>query len=265
MSSDLRTSAAKKKLKVAPSKRRLTSEICQSLYGWTSVVIQGLMKAENDDERIKQIQQVLSFTEESYNYDIKASTQIDFHFGNLLFCMGENYSVKQTQLVFKIMSKLLDDAMKACQIGDLDFDYLKGDLIDKMRRSFTELSAPDSPFTLKQTETLLSYVSQTFIKPIRLVMMPFYKPITNKHVVTPKRIFQPTTPDPLDECVERLPVLDEDKQFPLLAIPRSNEMNLGDLKRMIQQYTDNVIETINKRYDLLEAEMAKNVTPLLNQ
>lgn len=259
-------SASKRKLKVAPSKRRLTAEICQSLYGWTSVVIQGLMKAENDDERIKQIQQVLSFTEESYNYDLKSSTQIDFHFGNLLFCMGENYSVKQTQFVFKVMSKLLDDATKACQIGEeMNFEYLKGELVEKVRHSFTEMTSSDLQFTSKQVETLLSYISQTFIKPIRLVMMPFYKPTVNKRVIMPKKIFQPTHPDPLDECVERLPVLSEDKQFPLLAIPRDNEMNLGDFKRMIQQYTDNVIETINKRYDLLEAEMAKSVTPLLNQ
>jgi hypothetical protein len=73
-----------------------------------------------------------------------------------------------------------------------------------------------------------------------------------------RKVFRPVRPVPLAECDEFFPVFPESRQFqPFPLPPNVATMNVEDMKQMIQEYADNVIAVIDRRYDLLEEGIAK--------
>ena len=239
--------------------RKGAGESDKSLYGWTNAVVAKIVQCESDEERLGAIRQVVSVSETDYCYDMKATAIVDYHLANLLYALEQGYSQAQTQFVMRVMTKLWEDAVRAVQGQEaVEFDQLRGTLAEELRPMFAEYNAAEDRFTKVQTQALLKYIDQAFLKPIRLITYPFRHEPQLRCKVEERKVFMPVTPDPLSECVEDEHVFEGDYEFPLLPFPRHvSSMTLKDMKEMIEQYTNNVIDIINKRYDLLEQEVAK--------
>jgi hypothetical protein len=78
-----------------------------------------------------------------------------------------------------------------------------------------------------------------------------------------RKVFRPVRPVPLAECEEFFPVFPESKQFqPFPLPPNVTSMNADEIKQMIQEYADNIIAVIERRYDTLEESVAKMTTAM---
>ena len=256
----MRNSSPKKVRLPSARGRKAADDSDTSLYGWTNAVVAKLLKCDSDEERMEHIRQVAGVSQHDYNYDMKATALIDYHLANLLYALEEELSWKQTQFLMRVMTRLWTEGVSAVQ-GETppNFDHIRGNLAESLRPMFAELNGSEDRLTKEQTQKMLRYIDQVFLKPIRLMMFPFYHPVEPSSFVSVRKIFHPVTPDPLSECLEDS--TESEYAFPLLPFPRNvSTMALQDMKDLIQRYTDDVIETINKRYDALEQEIARAET-----
>ena len=140
---------------------------------------------------------------------------------------------------------------------------LRNELFKDFHTAFNEVNPPgEYIFTIEQTQKIADFVSTIFIRPIRLYLYQFCHERRKAQIPETRRVFQPIQPVPLSECEEVFPVLDESMDFKPPVIPKPGQgLSLEDAKLMIQKYTENVIATINKRYDALE-EMASKMQPI---
>ena len=223
--------------------------------GWTLAATQKFLETPSDQEKIAFLLQMFSISEEDYKYDMKSTTTIDFNLANALFCQDKNFNVNQTQFVCRTIYKLLEHAISYVQGENYDFDSLRSQLYDEFQASFMELNSTEPHFTTDETKILLHFLVTSFLRPLRLFVHPYYIQRPQQNIQELRKVFQPVKPIPLSECIEEIPEPPEDAQFAPLILPHTTSVNLEEVKQMIRQYTDSVIQTIDKRYDLLEAEL----------
>lgn len=285
-------SSSKKKSRTISSKGKKGVDESEKLAagnGWTVAAIQKYLEATTDEERLQQLFAMFSITENDYQYDFKSTATIDFHFGNALYCTESTFpkfDPHKLQFYCRTLNKMLDfGTQKVQEDPNLDFDALRKELFELFHSCFNEFNTapvtpltgkekdkdknqdpnkePEFQFTPEETTELIKQITSSFLRPLRLILRPYYSQNPPYRLPVMKKVFQPVTPIPLSECQEILPVVEEDKEFPILNIPTDGTMNLEAMKTMIKMYTDNVISTIEKRYDALDEQMAK-INPLMS-
>jgi hypothetical protein len=231
--------------------------------GWSVATVTKLQKLKTEPEMLTQVLSIMSVNEHDYQYDFKATTTVDFHFANYLHFVEVGYSMRHIVLLSKIFTKLWSDSVKAVQSPDNDFDQLRAYLVEQTRILVSQMNATDAIFTPTETENFLCYVTQVLIRPIRLLMHPFYSPPNISREQQPRKLNRPVPPVPLMQCNPVKTVRLEEHDFPMLPFFTTTTLPLEDLRRMVTQYTDGMIAIINERYDFIDQEMAR-VLPLLN-
>ena len=112
---------------------------------------------------------------------------------------------------------------------------------------------------MKMAKKIVVFYNQVFFRPLRLLMFSFTHNRERKFIPEKRTVFTPITPLPLSEFVEEFPAVEEELNFKPVILPKEG-MTLEDAREMIQKYTDDMIATINKRYDIL-TEMINKVQP----
>jgi hypothetical protein len=144
----------------------------------------------------------------------------------------------------------------------VDFEKLKTELVEILGPPLTEFNAGEHGFSAQQTSHLLKYVTQVFIRPIRLLMHPFAEHHRPGKVRRFRTVFRPVTPVPLEECVECFPVVREEELFPLCPKFPMDVARLEDLRQVVRQYTEEMIGVINHRYDRIDDELTVRLPKL---
>lgn len=229
--------------------------------GWTLAATTKFLECTTEDERIQHLYQMFNITDQDYKYDSKATTSIDFHLANGIYCIEKNLDAPKTQFVCRILHKLLEQAIQAASQEGFDIDSLRSELYEQFQAQFLEFNTPDYHFSVDETKDLVYLITHVFLRPLRLLLHPFTMERHPTYVLEMRKVSRPVKPVPLSECEEFHPVVDEEMEFPILSIPK-NAINLEDVKQMIQDYTDNVISTIEKRYDLLD-EQISHIAPIV--
>lgn len=138
-----------------------------------------------------------------------------------------------------------------------NIESIKSEMFDRFQQAFNDVNQNgEFCFSTEVTETILNFFASTLIKPLRLLLYNASVPRPMAHIALPKKVFIPISPVPLDQCQEQFPVVAEELEFKPFRIP-GEVINLEDAREMINRYTDDVIATINKRYDVLDDLIAK--------
>jgi hypothetical protein len=231
--------------------------------GWTIAATQRILELTTVEERIQQLLQMFSVSEQDYQYSIRSTVPIDFHLANALFCIAQQFDAPKTQFVCRTLQKLLDIGIAKVQVEDPDYDEFRSQLFDHFQTAFQEWNNGENRFSIGETNRLINYVTAVFLRPLRLMLYPFYLTMPPSKLIMCRKVFQPARPVPLAECEEYFPLVPESRQFlPFPLPPNVTAVNFEDLKQMIQQYADGVIMTIETTYDTLEESVAK-FTPSL--
>ncbi|EAY22717.1 hypothetical protein TVAG_476460 [Trichomonas vaginalis G3] len=260
---DSRSSSSKKKLKTIPTKGRKGDDTEKQVVGagWTTAATQKFIECADDDERMKHILAMFSINDDQYKNDIKSTTTADFHFANGLWCLESKFDLPQTQFICRTLDRLLTSAIQANNLSDPtapkpNIDNLRIDLFNQFQTMFNELNQGEWKFTIEQTQKILSFYNQVFFRPLRLILYSYTHNREDVLVPQKRRIFTPIQPVPLANCVEEPYYVDDSITFKPFVLPKGN-INLEDARELIQQYTENVIDIINKRYDNLEEMVGK--------
>ena len=265
--SEKRGSSKKKGKSTSGGKGKKMDEMEKAVAGagWTLAATQKFLDCQNDTERINQLYAMFSITDEQYKFDARSTATIDFHLSNSLFCEENKFDVQQTQFVCRSLDRMLQHAIsmynQALQENDQQLpnvDNIRNEIFKEFQTAFNELNQPgEYVFSIEQTQKIAEFVATIFIRPIRLLLYQFCHERRKAQIPETRRVFKPIQPVPLSECTEVFPAIDEELDFrpPVIPKPSLQGLCLEDAKQMIQQYTDNIIATINKRYDKLE-EMA---------
>lgn len=236
--------------------------------GWTSAATQKFLECQTDEERFQQLYAMFTITDEQYKYDAKSAALIDFHLSNALFCQDRKYDLTQTQFICRTMDKLLHHGIElyTAKLDPesnkpvTDIDEIRNELFNEFKAAFFEAHQQHDEqylFSLEETKTVLEFLSDVFLSPIRLIMFQFCHKRLPNPILEQRRVFTPIQPVPLSECEEILPAIDESMTFKPPIIPTAG-ICLEDARAAIEKYTENVIATINKRYDALE-ELASHM------
>jgi hypothetical protein len=268
MESSTRRPSSKKKQPVASIKGKKGVDESEKLLvgnGWTAAATQRMFELPNDSERIQHLLQMFSFSEHDYQYDPRSTNQIDFHLANFIFCAERSFDSLKAQFVCRSMHKLLTQGIARVQVDpSISFDALRLELFEMFQTAIQEQNSTENPISLDDAKVILNFVTTTFLRPLRLILYSFYLEAPAVQSYELRKIFQPVHPVPLSDCDEVFPVPDDARSFrPFPLAPSVNTMNLEDIKQMLQKYTEDVIDTIEKRYDLLE-ECVSKVTPMLS-
>jgi hypothetical protein len=260
--------SSKKKVKSPTIKGRKGDDMERLVSGaqWTTAATQKFIDCQTDDEKIKQLFAMFSTTEVMYKGDIRTQGNIDFQFANGLWCIEQQLDVLQTQFVCRTLDRLLQNAIQRSQAANergekISIEDLKSDLFDQLHASFNDTNQNEWHFTPDLTKKILVFFNQVFFRPLRLLLYTFTHERGVQHIPEKRTVFSPIQPVPLSECVEEFPVLSDEMSFRPLIIPKGT-MNLEEAREMIQQYTDDMIDTINKRYDSLQEMISKVQPPL---
>lgn len=221
--------------------------------GWTQAATQHFLELEDDEARLKQIRAMLNISDDSYKFLLKSTYQADFSLANGLFCIEQQYNMLQTQFVCRSLTSLFDIAIASYKDDpNINIDTLRQQLMAKFQVYFEDLNSEDYKFTPENIETILKYISTTFIRPIRLILHSFTAEPYAFQFYEPRKVFQPPLPLPLNDFVENFPLPEEDEQFVPPELPRLTDVHLIDVRYAITKYTESVLKTIDARYDRLE-------------
>lgn len=268
MDSKRNTGSSKKKTKQplgAKGKKMDEAERAVAGAGWTTAATQKFLDCQNDEERMQQLFAMFSINDQQYKFDAKSTATIDFHLSNSLFCEENKLDLQQTQFVCRTMDRLLQHAVQSYsqQLEENDqqlpnVEKLRTDLFAEFRAAFAEINPPgEYIFSIELTQKIVEFVGTSFIKPIRLLLYQFCHVRRQVQIPEVRKVFTPIQPVPLSECEEQFPAIVEEMEFKPPVIPKDG-ICLEDAKQMIQKYTENIIATINKRYDALD-EMAQHM------
>lgn len=226
--------------------------------GWTLAATTKFLELQSIDEQLHFLFQMFSTTEDNYKTDSQTVFTIDFHFANALYCIEQKFNAIQTQFVCRTLNKLLDTAIQAVRAGAYErFDELRSQLYNQFHQAFKELNVDEYHFSQEETRNIISFVNTAFLRPLRLIVHPFYVERQKAAILEQRKVFQPAPPVPLSECIEQIPAVPEELEFSPISIPHVDHMNLQEVKEMIQKYTEDTIATIDKRYDMLDQAIAK--------
>lgn len=265
---DGRSSSSKKKIKPAPTKGRKGDDTEKLVVGagWTAAATQKFFECPNDDERFKHIMAMFSITEDQYKNDVKSTTIADFHYANGLWCLESKFDQPQTQFICRSLDRLLTSAIQSQSPTELSeekpsIDKLRLDLFTQFQTMFNELNAGEWKFNTEETQKILTFYNQVFFRPLRLILYSFTHNVESVKVPEKRRVFTPVPPVPLSQCDEAPHYVDDSMQFKPFTLQKG-PLTLEDARELIQQYTDNVIDIINKRYDNLTDMVAKIQPPI---
>lgn len=254
----------RKKDKETKGKRKVDEELEKLLVGagWTLAATEHFMNLNTDEEKLEHVKQMFNVSDEDYSYTERYTFIVDFHLGNGVFCETSHFSTIQTQFVCRSLGKLLDDATAQVHDPELNFDSLRLQLVSTLHDLFNEANEDGYIFKPDQTEYILRYISSTFLRPLRIIVRQFQQGPYMMQVLELRKVFQPPPPSPLEEFVEEMPLPEED--FEPIAFPKLEGLSVQDVRDSIREYTDRMIETIEKRYDKLEA-MVDNLSKDVNE
>ena len=264
----LKRGSSKKKAKAPVTKGRKGDDNERLVSGaqWTTAATQKFVECATDEEKIKQLYAMFSTNESQYKNDIKIQGNIDFQFANGLWCIEQNLDILQMQFVCRTMDKLLQSGIQQSQVisenGEkISIENLRTDLFNQLHAAFNDVNQGEWHFTPELTKKIINYFNQVFFRPLRLLLYTFTHDRGVQQIPEKRTVFSPIQPVPLSECVEEFPVVSEEMSFKPIVMPKGT-MSLEDAREMIQRYTDEMIDTINKRYDSLQDMIAKVQPPL---
>lgn len=241
-------------LTLPPLENPLGSPSKNELLDWTLQYATKFLSLSTTDEKIKFIQNIFHIQENDYNYNHISTFLIDFHLGNAVFCADSNFNAQQTFFVCKSLSTLLDDAVVASNDNpDLDYDSLRDQLAHKFQFLF-KISQPQ--FTVQETKSILSFISSTFLRPLRLILLQFQGQPYYTRFIDRKKVFHPPIPDPLSEFTEQ-PVISR-YDFPISYVSSDPKQIMKDFEKYETQMKDIAEKRLNelqKRIDELTAEL----------
>ena len=143
-----------------------------------------------------------------------------------------------------------------------DVDALRQVLMDKFQAMYFDYNGDEFKFTTEQTQEILKFFSMTFIRPIRLIIHTYQSDPYKMIFLEMKRVFTPPAVlPPMSEFVQQYDELPEEDKFHPLYYPKFSGLTLADVREAMNKYTDQMIETINKRYDHLENMVQKLTNP----
>jgi hypothetical protein len=250
----------------APSvKGKKTADESEKLIvgnGWTAAATQKMLECSSTDERLQHLIQMFSISEQDYQYNVASTTSIDFHLANFLYCIEQQFDCPKTQFVCRTMHKMLELAISKVpadvEVEKPNFDSIRVQLFDYFQSAFQEWITGETKFTIEETRQLIAYVTSVFLRPLRLILPPFYVRKVPTVRTERRKVFRPVTPVPLSECEEQFPLIPESRQFQPFPLPPSvATMGMEEMKQMIQEYAENMIAVIERRYDVLEEGVAK--------
>jgi hypothetical protein len=231
--------------------------------GWTIAATQKIMEIPSAEDRIQHLLQMFSISEQDYQYNVRATTMIDFHLSNFLYCTEQEFDCAKTQFACRTMHRMLELATQKSQEDNVNFDALRVQLFEQFQSAFQEWNTGETRFTIEEAKDLIAFVTRVLLRPIRLLIHPFCYETLPAVVMERRKMFRPVRPVPLAECDEVFPIMPESKQFqPFPLPPNVGAMNVEDMKQMIQEYADGVIGVIEKRYDALEETLGR-ISPAL--
>jgi hypothetical protein len=250
----------------APSvKGKKTTDESEKLIvgnGWTAAATQKMLECSSIEERIQHLLQMFSISEQDYQYSVVATTSIDFHLANFLYCIEQQFDCPKTQFVCRTMHKMLELAISKMPANPEkekpNYDAVRVQLFDYFQSAFQEWITGETKFTTEETRQLIAFVTNVLLRPLRLVLPPFYLKTTPTVMIERRKVFRPVVPVSLAECEEQFPLVPESRQFqPFPLPPNVATMGVEDMKQMIQEYAENMIAVIERRYDVLEEGVAK--------
>jgi hypothetical protein len=233
--------------------------------GWTTAATQKMLETSSSEDRIQHLLQMFSISEPDYQYNVRATTTIDFHFSNFLYCVEQEFDCGKTQFTCRTMNRMLEVAAQKAQEENANYDTLRLVLFEQFQTAFQEWNTGDTRFSIEEAKDLISFVTRVLLRPLRLIVHPFCYETLPAVLAEDRKLFRPIRPTPLADCEEVFPLVAESKQFLPFPLPPSvPTMNVEDMKQMIQEYADGVIGVIERRYDALDEALAK-ITPPLTQ
>jgi hypothetical protein len=231
---------------------------------WTVQNATKFLNCADDEERLALLRAMFNVSDSDYNYNVKLAHHIDFELANGLYCIGAGLGTKETNFVCKCMTSLWQEACKLVESQELpDFVAIRSQLSQSLKKLFGEIRDKDPLLSREQIASFLNYATTVFLRPIRLIMFPFYNQLQVDRVQEERKIYAPANPVSLSECVEPGPYYGEDKMWPLLPTLSGEEIPLEDFKEILGKYTSEMIGTINSRFDTIDSEIER-VKPLLN-
>ena len=235
------------------------SEKLVSGNGWTQAATQKYLELDSDDSRLEHVKSMFSVSDDEYKYDFKSTSTVDFHFANALYCQDHGFELLRFQFVCRTLHRMYEQGVKSVtENPELDFENLRTELFNMFRAAFTQFNQQEFLFSTSETAELIKFITTSFLRPLRLVLSPYYLKTHTGYILEMKKVFRPVEPVPLDECVQEFDVTPEDELFPIVNIPQGVEtIDMATMKQIIRQYTDDMVKTIEKRYDTLEGQMAK--------
>lgn len=222
--------------------------------GWTTAAIQRFIDLKTSEERLNHVKAMFNVNNNEYMYNRQLSYHVDFQFANGCFCAKANYDIPMFQFTCRSITSMWKMIINAAesQNQDIDFKSLKEDLLSSFQSNFKDFSK-ENAFTAEQLDEILDHVAACVLKPIRMIYAVYHFPEKEEVIETKRKVFQPITPEPLKNCKEYREEPPLEMQFSPPILPLQNTMSLEQVKETIANYTNQMIEKINTRFDNLEA------------
>jgi hypothetical protein len=236
------------------SERQLTGA------GWTAAATQHFIDLPSDEERLGHVRAMFNISEEDYKYQTRHTFVADFHLANGLYCITHDYDAAQTQFICRSLSELLDITIAAAQQAEpISFDKFRGHLLERYQALFFEFNQEEYRFTLEQAETILKFIADVLLGPLRLIVITVKYAQEEIAVYEPRKISRPVIPPPLVEFSEFIPLPLTEDEFTPPEFPKV--VRLADVRKAMAQYTSHSLEVIERRYNRME-ELAQRLAQL---
>jgi hypothetical protein len=260
MKSSSKRATSRKNVK-EPRGRKGQEEIERQLTGagWTTAATQHFIDLATDEERLAHVRAMFTISEEEYRYQVRKTFIADFHLGNGLYCLDQQYDAPRAQFVCRALTELLELVVTAAQPDQPDqrdqpdpiaYDALRAQMLERYQALFLEFNAEEYRFTLGQAEHILRFISDTFIRPLRLIILTMRQEPARVNMPECRKISTPPISLPLSEfSEEHLPSVDE---FTPPEFPRLIGLTLADVREAMARYTAEALQVIERRYDKLD-------------
>ena len=226
--------------------------------GWTIAAIQHFVELQTDEERIKHIQAMFNISEEEYIHEQKSSYQVDFQFSNGYFCLRKGFEIPIFQFICRTITSMWDmitsyNHLEGNTQQRVDFQQLKEEIINLFKIKIGEFTSEEYKFSAEQIDSILDHCAACLFRPIRLIYYLYHFPKKEKKIICRRKIFQPISPNPLSDYQEVIEDAPIELQFTPVIYPRLTSLSIEEVRETITNYTNDIIDKINKRYDHLES------------
>ena len=226
--------------------------------GWTIAATNKFFELQSDAERLAHLCGMFTVTDEEYKYNMRSTYLVDYHWANGLYCGDRKFDTPRTQFVCRQLGSLLETVKTvAAEPEEPNFEALRERLLNDFQTAFFEFNGEEFKFTTEETKDILNYIGTAIIKPVRLIYLTYHRDPYMVQVLDERKLFAPPPPDPLDACVEVVPLPSPDEEFLAPVLPRGDTINLADVKEALKTYTDSIISVIGQRYDNMSQMVEK--------